>query len=239
MSELADRTPAPPLRTGDPAHPHKARAAARLVARTLLVLTGVAAVALGFARFTDTYDEVFAYRDAPACAALAGPPATDCTTRETGRVTGRKTHWEGENTSHQLTVSREAAPDRTYYVSEDLYDSTRTGADVDLTLWNGRVVELSHGGHRNAIITAPWRSVLELSLLIGAGTALAVQTLLRGHRTGWKAPAAAYLVIAFLAFFGSTTMITIGLAFAIALTVGITGWLVLTAGVTVLFWNTR
>lgn len=228
-----DHTPAAPSRKPPPVrrHPSLSRAA-RTTARILLVLVGLATVALGFSRFVDAYDTSVAYLGAPACAALAAPPAEDCTTRETGRVTGRRVGSNENSDCCEVTVSREVALTTTYVVTEGLYRSLRTGDDVDLTLWNGRVVELSHQGHRSPVAEAAWSTSLKLALLVGAGTALTVFTLLQGHRDGWIVPAAVCLFLSFCTFLGSAVLVAAQWPFALTLALPIAGWLVLTTAVT-------
>ncbi|MFE6501870.1 hypothetical protein [Kitasatospora sp. NPDC057738] len=247
---VADRVPAPPVRTPPPrphgpSHPLKgrpaARVAARVVARVLLVLTGLAAVALGFSWFVDAYDAATAYRSAPACAApaasAASAPATDCTTHETGRVTDRRAGTNEDSPHYEVTVSREAAPTDTYAVSDGLFGSVRSGDNVDLTLWNGHVVEISHQGHRSPVTDVPWLTFLELALLVGAGTLLAVHTLLRRGRDSWVLPAIACLFLSVFAFAGSVLLIALQWSFAFTLTVPIVGWLALTTAITAMCWE--
>lgn len=241
---VADRVPAPPVRTPPPrphgpSRPPKRRPAARVVARVLLVLTGLAAVALGFSWFVDAFDAATAYRGAPACTApaSASEPATDCTTHETGRVTDRRAGSNEDSPHYEVTVSREAAPTDTYAVSDGLYGSVRSGDNVDLTLWNGHVVEISHQGHRSPVTDVPWLTFLELALLVGAGTLLAVHTLLRRGRDSWVLPAIACLFLSVFAFAGSVLLIALQWSFAFTLTVPIVGWLALTTAITAMCWE--
>lgn len=242
---VTDRAPAPPVLTPPPrtharSHPEKRHPVARIAARLLLVLTGLATVALGFSWFVDAYDEAFAYRSAPACAtsaATSATSATDCTTHETGRVTGKRRASNDDSVSYEVTISREAAPTATYLVTDGLYGSVRTGVDVDLTLLRGHVVEVSHQGHRSPIIDTPWRTHLKLALLIGAGTALTVLTLLRGHRDGWIVPTTACLFLAFFTLIGSVLLVTIHWSLAVTLALAIVGWLVFTAATTAIGWD--
>ncbi|MEU1283357.1 hypothetical protein [Kitasatospora sp. NPDC005856] len=238
---VTDRVPAPPVRTPPP-RPHvrshqKGHPVARVAARLLLVLTGLATVALGFSWFVDAYDEAFAYRGAPACISSASAPVTDCTTHETGRVTGKKRRSNDDSISYEVTISREAAPTATYIVTDGLYGSVRTGVDVDFTLWRGRVVEVSYQGHRSPIIDTPWHTHLKLALLVGAGTALVVFTLLRGHRDGWIVPATACLFLFFFTFIGGVILVTVHWSSAVTLVLAIVGWLAFTAATTAICWD--
>ncbi|MFF2543188.1 hypothetical protein ACFVUY_11565 [Kitasatospora sp. NPDC058063] len=246
---MADRVPAPPVRTPPPrphgpSHPRKrrpaarvtARVVARVVTRVLLVLTGLASVALGFSWFVDAFDAATAYRGAPACTAPVAA-ATDCTTHETGRVTDRRAGSNEDSPHYEVTVSREAAPTDTYAVSDGLFGSVRSGDNVDLTLWNGRVVEISHQGHRSPVTEVPWLTFLELALLVGAGTLLAVHTLLRRGWDGWFLPAVACLFLSVFAFAGSVLLIALQWSFAFTLTVPIVGWLALTTVITAMCWE--
>ncbi|MFD4660613.1 hypothetical protein ACFWP2_33940 [Kitasatospora sp. NPDC058444] len=238
-SELPEPVDAGP-RTSVRAHPGKGHPVARVAARMLLVLTGLATVALGFSWFVDAYDEAFAYRSAPACTASVSTPATpatDCTTHETGRVTGKKRTSTEDSVSYEVTISREVAPTATYLVTDGLYGSVRTGVDVDFTLWRGHVVEVSYQGHRSPITDTPWRTHLKLALLIGAGTALTVFTLLRGHRDGWIVPATACLFLAFFTLCGSVILVTVHWSFAVTLALAIVGWLAFTAATTAICWD--
>ncbi|MFJ7906550.1 hypothetical protein [Kitasatospora sp. NPDC096204] len=245
VDQVRDRIPVPPVRKPPPTRaappvrhrgPSFRRAAGGAV-RILLVLTGLAAVALGFSRFVDAYDASVAYRGAPACAALAGTPAEDCTSRETGRVTAKTIGSDDDSNSYEVTVSREAAPTATYIVTGGLYGSVRTGDTVDLTLWNGHVVEISHQGHRSPVTEAPWFTALELALLVGAGTSLTVFTLLHGHRDGWVATATGCLFLSFFTFIGCGFLTTVQWPFAPTLALPIVGWLVLTAVITAVCWE--
>ncbi|MFJ6775223.1 hypothetical protein ACIQOV_30395, partial [Kitasatospora sp. NPDC091257] len=229
----------PPPRPHGPSRPRKRRPAARVVARVLLVLTGLAAVALGFSWFVDAFDAATAYRGAPACTApaSASEPATDCTTHETGRVTDRRAGSNEDSPHYEVTVSREAAPTDTYAVSDGLYGSVRSGDNVDLTLWNGHVVEISHQGHRSPVTEVPWLTFLELALLVGAGTLLAVHALLRRSRDSWVLPAIACLFLSVFAFAGSVLLIALQWSFAFTLTVSIAGWLALTTAITAMCWE--
>ncbi|MET8541869.1 hypothetical protein ABZW03_14610 [Kitasatospora sp. NPDC004799] len=213
------------------------RRAARLLVRVLLVLTGLATVALGFARYVDTYDEAVAYRDAPSCTALGTAPATDCNIHETGRVTSKKARWDGESYSYEVTLSRETVPAHLYGVTEGLFNSVADGADVDVTVWNGRVVELSHRGHRSPVAYPPWDTAVELALLIGAGSALLVFGLLSGHRDGWIVPAAACLFLAFTTFIGGPVLIINQFSFGLTLALPLIGWLLITAAATAVSWE--
>ncbi|MFE7589227.1 hypothetical protein ACFU6K_07470 [Kitasatospora sp. NPDC057512] len=242
MSEPpTDRVPTPPPRqtASRPRH-HTRRSTApvaRIVAQALLVVVGLSTVALGFSWFVDAYDEALAYRVAPVCGAPATAPGADCTGHETGRVTGRRTDSNGDSTTYDLTVSRETVPAATYSVTEGLYESLENGVNVDLTLWRGRVVELSHQGHRSAVQSTPWLTALKLALLVGTGTVLAVYGLLLRRLASWALPVAVLPFLILFTVIGSITLITAQWPFALTLAIPLIGWLLLAAITTTMSWD--
>ncbi|MFB7126535.1 hypothetical protein [Kitasatospora sp. NPDC056273] len=246
MSEPpTDRVPTPPTdRTASPPtlrprqHSRRSAApAARIVAQALLVVIGLSTVALGFSWFVDTYDEALAYRGAPVCGAPATAPGADCTKQETGRVTAKKTDSNGDSTTYGLTVSRETVPTATYSVTEGLYDSLENGVNVDLTLWRGRVVELSHQGHRSTVQSTPWLTALKLALLVGTGTVLAVYGLLLRRLVSWALPLAVLPFLVLFTVLGSIILITAQWPFALTIALPLIGWLVLTAITATMSWD--
>ncbi|MGW1179230.1 caspase, EACC1-associated type [Kitasatospora sp. NPDC002543] len=231
----------PPSPDPGPRHPRKRRPVARLVARVtaqvLLVLAGLATVALGFSWFVDSYQESVAYLGAPACAATVPAATTDCTRHETGRVTHKRIDAGGDSTNYELTVSREAAPTATYTVSEGLYNSVQTGGDTDLTLWNGRVVEVSHQGHLSPVDHISWLRTVELSLLVGAGTALLLGGLLRSRRGEWFAPVGSCAALAYVTFIGSMILLSVQWASVVTIALAVVGWLAFTVVTAVACWD--
>ncbi|MEU8927762.1 hypothetical protein AB0D10_43825 [Kitasatospora sp. NPDC048545] len=201
------------------------RVVARALARILLVVAGLSTVVAGFGWFLDTFHAVDAYRSAPQCGTAAAAPGAPCVLRETGRVTARSTSTSDDSIFYNLSVARETAPTGSFSVGEAFYDDASVGTTVDLTIWNGRVVEVSWHGHRAPTRDIPALAALKLAGLIGAASAVLV------HGLAWPrlgaaavAPAAGF-VIAVSAFLGSVMLFAAQWPMIITLGVPVLGWL--------------
>ncbi|MFE4518094.1 hypothetical protein ACFRMQ_28360 [Kitasatospora sp. NPDC056783] len=222
----APGAPAPiPRRSGARSALRTAGSAALVLVRVLAVVAGLSVVVLGFLRFDDAYDEAVAHRGAPPCGAAV---TTGCTTRETGRVVKMHADENSDSAAYELTVSRETAPTATYNVSEGLYDSEEIGGEVQLTLWQGRVVTLSHQGHRCDTLSYPWLTSLTVGGLVGAGTVLGVYGALGRRLTGWATPLLALPAVALLTLPTGAFLLALGWHYAVVLTIALFGWLLLT-----------
>ncbi|MFE6055918.1 hypothetical protein ACFQ6N_34675 [Kitasatospora sp. NPDC056446] len=209
-----------------------AGAAARVLAQGLLLLAGLATVALGFTWFVDTYDEAGRYRTAPACGTAAAVAGTDCVLGETGRVAARKRDDSGDSTSYELTVARETAPRETFDVGEAFYDDTEIGTNVDLKVWRGRVAEVSYHGHRAQNPDTPWLTSVEVAFLIGLGSVLTVYGLTWPRDNARSVPVFAALWVVAFSFAGCVILVQIQLPFALTLGIPVLGWVLMTAGTT-------
>ncbi|MFB8238088.1 hypothetical protein ACFC58_16210 [Kitasatospora purpeofusca] len=203
---------------------------ARALAHGLLLLAGLAVTVLGFGRFVDANDEAGAYRTAPACGTAAHAPGTDCVRHETGKVTGRQADVLGDGTVFRLTVAREAGSGHRYTVDSDLYRATAVGADVDLTLYRGKVAEVSHHGARTPTSGTAWTVSLVVALLVGLGAALTVLGLTWTRRVAEVASFAFAMggLTAVLAFVGSLGLVPSQLPLAATLALPVLGWLGMT-----------
>ncbi|WP_354644749.1 hypothetical protein [Kitasatospora camelliae] len=202
----------------------------RVLAQGLFLLAGLAVTVLGFGRFVDVNDEMGAYRRAPACGTAAAAPGTDCVRHETGTVTAGDTDSGGEGTTYTLTVARETAPTHGYTVDSGFYYAAEVGTEVDLTVFRGRVAELSQGGHHAQNPGTPWLASAEVAFLVGLGSAFTVQGLAwsRPGPRGARSTVAALAVVP-PAFLGSLVLISSQLPLAVTLAGPVLGWLVLTA----------
>ncbi|MFJ3221352.1 hypothetical protein ACIPLC_36215 [Kitasatospora sp. NPDC086801] len=206
----------------------RGRAAAltlRRMAQTLLLLLGLSAVGLGFARFVDAYHEGWAYRGAPVCGAPAIKPGADCTLRESGRVTRTAAERDGDSTSYSLTVAREKAPTDTYNVGEAFYEDVGTDTVVNLTVWRGQVVEVDYHGHRARNPHTLWLAILKLALLIGAGTGLIAGGLLGPNLGSWWVPAGMSVPVAATTLVGAAMLLLMDWPLAATLTLAVLAWL--------------
>ncbi|MFF8774268.1 hypothetical protein [Kitasatospora sp. NPDC015120] len=207
-----------------------AAAAVRAVPPGLFLLAGLAVTVLGFSRFVDAHDTAVAYRSAPVCGSAAHTPGTDCVRHETGRVTARDTR-TGEDTTYLVKVARETAPEQRYEVDWDFYSATEVGMDVDLTVFRGRVAEVSFQGHRATNPGTPWLSALTVALLAGSGAALTI-TGLTWSRTGGRPTAFAAVMgglTSALALPGCLVLMTAQRPLPALLAVPAIGWLAATA----------
>ncbi|MEV7025132.1 hypothetical protein [Kitasatospora sp. NPDC093558] len=221
--------------TKPPARPRRSAAIARAVAQGLFLLAGLATTVLGFSRFADANDVVNAYRTAPACGTAARAPGTDCVRHQTGKVTERHIASGGDSTYYYVTVADETAATHRYEANQDFYYATETGRDVDLTVFRGRVAELSSNGEHTQNPGTPWLACLEVSLLAGLGLALAVHGLTwsrMGTRVTSFASAMGVFVAA-MALLGCLVLVSSQLPIAATLAIPVLGWLFMTACVTV------
>ncbi|MFE7564323.1 hypothetical protein [Kitasatospora sp. NPDC057500] len=217
-----------------PAPSRPPEAVARVVIPGLLLLAGLATAVLGFIRFVDANDVAVAYRSAPVCGAAGHTAGTDCVRRETGKVTDRYTV-EGDGTTYLVKVAREASPEQRYEVDRDFYSATKVGVDVDLTVYRGRVAEVSYQGHRTTNAGTPWLSSLGVALLAGLGAALAI-TGLTWSRVGARAASFAASMGGFtgaMAMIGCLVLMTAQLSPVALLAVPVLGWLFMTAAATI------
>ncbi|MFE6055917.1 hypothetical protein ACFQ6N_34670 [Kitasatospora sp. NPDC056446] len=214
---------------GPPGRDSASAALARHLPRALAVLAGLATVVLAFAWFLSAYRSVDAYRAAPVCGTAAAAPGAPCVRHETGKVTARAVDNGGDSTTYSLTVSREEAPTLSYSVGQAFHDDAEVGVDVDLTIWNGRVAELSWHGHRASPPDIPWSDCFRLALLVGAGSALTVCGLARPRGGAWAVPPLAGIFIAFLSFIGSFILCLAQWPLVVTLGGPVLGWLILTA----------
>ncbi|MFE4971604.1 hypothetical protein ACFRAR_05745 [Kitasatospora sp. NPDC056651] len=222
----APEAPAPiPRRSGTRSALRAVVSAALTLVRVLAVVAGLSVVVLGFLRFDDAYDEAVAHRGAPSCGATV---TTGCTRQETGRVITMHADENSDSATYELTVSRETAPTITYHVSEGLYHSEEIGGEVQLTLWQGRVVALSHRGHRSDNLSYPWVTSLAVGCLVGAGTVLGVYGALGRRLTGRAVPLLALPVFALLTLPVGAFLLALGWHYAVVLAVAVFGWLLLT-----------
>ncbi|MBO1420427.1 hypothetical protein [Streptomyces sp. FH025] len=197
-----------------------------IILRVLIVAAGLAVTVLGFARFTDAYDEVGEYRATPLCATPAAKPGADCVTRESGRVTRKSVDRSSDDTTYNLTVARETAPAQTFEVGYAFYDDVDIDTTVDLKVLRGRVVNLSYHGHLAKNPNIPWADILTFSALLAAGMAVAICGIV-----SWKEPAWAVALglavpvwIPTVIFGGILTDVQWG--FTLSLVLGIICWLV-------------
>ncbi|MFF7995813.1 hypothetical protein ACFZDG_39335 [Kitasatospora xanthocidica] len=203
-----------------------ARVVGRVLAQGLLLAAGLASTVLGFQWFLGAYDAGGAYRTAPACGTAAATPGTDCTRHETGKVVAKQVDNSGDNTVYRVTVTRETAPGDGYSVSKEFYHDTEVGADVDLTIWHGRVAEVFYRGHRDPVPTTPWLTSLKAALLVALGSALTA------HGLAWSssgAPSAVAVAVCVLSFFGSLVFTVSQCSFGVTLGIPVFGWVVMTA----------
>ncbi|MEV6979012.1 hypothetical protein [Kitasatospora sp. NPDC093806] len=204
--------------------------AGHVLAQGLFLLAGLAAAVLGFGWFAGASEASSAYRGAPACDTAA--PGADCVRHESGKVTARERHSGGDSTTYTLTVARENAPRHTYTVSWEFYDDAKPGTDVDLTLYRGKVAEVSYREHRATDPDTPWLTCFKVALLAGLGAALTALGL-AWTRPGGPAPAFGFgLLTACLALAGSLALVSAQLPLAAALAVPVLGWLVMTGTAT-------
>ncbi|MFG3052696.1 hypothetical protein ACGFZP_17295 [Kitasatospora sp. NPDC048239] len=203
-----------------------------MLARTLLVLAGLATTVLGFSWFVEGHHAVGAYRHAPVCGTAEATPGKDCALHETGKVTAGKVDHGDNGATYRLTVARETAPKRTYTVGEAFYDDVEVGTDVELTLFRGRVAEVSYHGHRAQNPITPWLTALKVALLAGLGSALTAHGL-AGWRPGARSiPASVGALVVFLSLLGSLVFMATQWPLAVTLGIPVLGWLALTAGST-------
>ncbi|MFB7475071.1 hypothetical protein [Kitasatospora sp. NPDC056184] len=210
-------------------------ALARALVPGLLLAAGLATTVLGFRWFLDANDAAVAYRSAPVCDTAEHTPGTDCVRRETGKVTNRYTV-EGDGTTYLVTVARESGRGHRYEVNRDFYGAVKVGTDVDLTIYRGRVAEVSTQGERTGNAGTPWLSSLKVALLAGLGAALTIQGL-AWSRAGGRAGSFAAAMGGFTAvsaMLGCLTLITMELPLAALLAVPVLGWLFMTAAATVI-----
>ncbi|KJY29473.1 hypothetical protein [Streptomyces sp. NRRL S-495] len=221
-------------RTADAKPPTRRRPAGenavRALAHGLFLLAGLATTVLGFSWFVDANEEAGAYRTAPACGTAAHTPGTDCVRHETGTVTARGASSVGDGTVFTLTVARGTGSGHRYTVDSDLYHATKVGADVDLTLYRGRVAEVSHDGARTSHSGTAWVASLEVALLVGLGAALTVIGL---TWTRFITDVASFAFAmggftAVMAFVGSLTLVPSQLPLAATLAFPVLGWLGMT-----------
>ncbi|GAB7184027.1 hypothetical protein ATKI12_3858 [Kitasatospora sp. Ki12] len=216
-------------RTEDARPPGAFRTVARVLARGLLVLAGLATVAAGFGWFVATYHEMAAHRTAPVCGAAGTAPGTACVRHETGKVRALTYKETSDSTTYKMTVGREEAPAHTLEVGEAFYDEAQVGTDVDLKVWNGRVIEVSWHGHRATVRSTPVLTSFELALLIGAGTALTAYGLAWPRDTALAVPVLGASWTAGAAMLGSFLFTTTLWPLPISLSVPLLGWLIATA----------
>ncbi|GAA1402162.1 hypothetical protein GCM10009639_45360 [Kitasatospora putterlickiae] len=213
----------------------RSRLAGTVAASGLLALAGLATAVLGFSWFLDANDAALGYRSAPVCGTAQHATGTDCVRRETGKVTDRYTV-SGDGTTYIVKVAREAAPAHRYEVTGNLYTAAEVGTDVDLTLYRGRVAELSSQGHRSGTLGTPWLPSLKVSLLAGLGATLTILGL-TWSRAGTRAASFALAMGGFTAvtaMLGCLGLITTSLPVAALLAVPVLGWLAMTVSATVI-----
>ncbi|MFD8756450.1 hypothetical protein ACFV0O_36560 [Kitasatospora sp. NPDC059577] len=202
------------------------------LARGLLLLTGLAVTVLGFTRYVDAYDGVGAPRHAPTCGTAAAAPGADCLRHETGKVTAGRVDNSNDAPGHWLTVARETAGEHEYPVGKAFYDDVEVGTDVDVTVFRGRVAEVSYRGHRARNPSTPWLASTEIALLVGLGSALTAYGLTRARPATEATPVGIAAFITFLSFFGNLVLVSTQLPLAVTLAVPALAWLALTAGST-------
>ncbi|WP_380284046.1 hypothetical protein [Kitasatospora purpeofusca] len=227
-----------------PARPQFPRSANRSLAQVLLVLAGLATTVIGFLWFADADIRVYAYRNAPACGATAHGPGTECVRHETGVVTAKSVHpGAGPGAAkpaggHTVTVAREAAPARGYEVTEAFYDRVRIGADIDLTIFRGRVAALAYQGHRVDNQDVSYLVSFGVPFLIALGSALTTHGL-TWPRLGPELPrfAAVGVIALTLALISSLVFVALPMPPALILAIAILLWLTATAASTAFTWN--
>ncbi|MFJ8431285.1 hypothetical protein ACIQ9P_08290 [Kitasatospora sp. NPDC094019] len=206
----------------------------------LLVLAGLAATVVGFVWFAGADIRVYAYRDAPACGAAEQRPDANCVRHETGTVTAKNVHSgagpgaANPSAGHTVTVGRAAAAARGYEVPEAFYDRVRVGADIDLTVFRGRVAALTYQGHRADNQDVSYLVSFGVPLLLGLGSAVTT------HGLTWSRPgprAARFGTVAgtalVLAFIGSLCFVSLPMPPALLVAVPVLLWLAVTAACTV------
>ncbi|SDT82760.1 hypothetical protein SAMN05216371_7560 [Streptomyces sp. TLI_053] len=226
------------------ARTRRTRGPDRSLVQALLVLAGLAATVAGFVWFARADIRVYAYRNAPACSAAEQRPGASCVRHETGRVTAKNVHpgagpgAANPSAGHTVTVARAAAPERGYEVPEAFYDRVRVGAEVDLTVYRGRVAALTHQGHRTDNQDVSYLVSFGVPLLIGLGSAVTT------HGLAWSRPgprAARFGTVAVitlvLAFIGSLCFVSLPMPSAVLVTVPVLLWLITTAACTALARN--
>ncbi|MFE6867165.1 hypothetical protein ACFVFS_11435 [Kitasatospora sp. NPDC057692] len=219
-------------------------AGAPWLAPALLVLVGLAATVAGFVWFAQADIRVYAYRNAPACGAAAHRPGTDCVRHETGRVTAKDVHpGAGPGSAdpeggHTVTVARRAAPARGYEVAEAFYDRVRIGADVDLTVFRGRVAALTYEGHRQDNLDVSYLVSFGVPFLTALGSALVTHGLTWSRLgPGLTRFAGAGGPVLALAFISSLTFVSVPMPPALLLVLPILLWLTATAAATAITWD--
>ncbi|MFB6893320.1 hypothetical protein ACFCX4_28845 [Kitasatospora sp. NPDC056327] len=211
--------------TGEPSgrHPGSDRPALRAIAG-LLAVTGLATVGIAFAWFLSEHEELGAYRTAPACG-RASPAGSACVRHEIGRVTERRSERAANGRDFLLKVSREAAPARDHEVDRALYDAVAVDTGVELTLWRDRVAEVAHDGHRSVTLRPSRWAVAAIAVMVGLGSALALQGLVRPHLGFRSIPFFGGWMIAATAFPVSAFFVVAQLSFALTLVLSVSGWL--------------
>ncbi|MFB7475073.1 hypothetical protein [Kitasatospora sp. NPDC056184] len=212
--------------------------------QVLLVLAGLATTALGFLWFAEADIRIHAYRNAPVCGAAAHAPGADCVRHETGTVTAKNAHpgagpgAANPEGGHTVTVARKARPARGYEVSEAFYDRVRIGADVDLTVFRGRVAALTYEGHRVDNQDVSYLVSLGVPLLIALGSALTTHGLTWSRLGPGPARFAAVGGAAFVvALTTSLAFVSLPMPTALLLALPILLWLTVTAAATAITWD--
>ncbi|MGW4896786.1 hypothetical protein ACWEQL_31690 [Kitasatospora sp. NPDC004240] len=214
-----------------------AEAVARALVQGLFLLAGLAATVLGFGLFLEANDVVNAHRTAPVCGTAAHTSGTDCVLRRTGKVTA-KDSTVGEISKYTLTVARETAPGHDYSVSSNLYDAVEVGVDVEMTVYRGRVAEMSYNGTSAQFPGRLWQTAFKVSFLAGLGSALTVFGLTWSREGADALPFAngSALFIAPMTYFGFNMLVPTQLSLTAILAAPVVGWLILTLFCTAAAW---
>ncbi|MFE7560037.1 hypothetical protein [Kitasatospora sp. NPDC057500] len=210
----------------------------------LLVLAGLVGTVVGFVWFAEADIRTYAYRKAPVCGTAAHRPGADCVRHETGTVTAKFRHRGAgpaaadPTAGHAVTVARVAAPTRDYEVAEAFYNRVRIGADVDLTVFRGRVAALTYEGHRVDNLDVSFVVSLGVPLLVALGSALTTHGLTWSRLEPEAARSAVVGAVALVvAFISSLVLMSLPMPPALLLAVAVLLWLGVTAASTAVTWN--
>ncbi|MFJ8628967.1 hypothetical protein ACIRD3_39805 [Kitasatospora sp. NPDC093550] len=212
-----------------PKQRRKVPPAFRLAWRALLVVIGLSTVGLGFVRFVDTFEASGAYRSAPLCGTPAAGDVVPCIRQESGRVTKKSVSSDDDSVTYLLTISRETAPTDEYDVSRAFYWDVEVGTTVDLMVWKDSVVRVVYHGHQADQRNIPWWDVLEIALLIGAGTSLVAYRLGTADRWAWGSVLLIAVPTVIATGTGCVVLIACQWSFAVTLTLAILAWLITAA----------
>ncbi|WP_344626564.1 hypothetical protein [Kitasatospora arboriphila] len=122
------------------------------------------------------------YRSAPHCEAVATQQGTDCLATETGRVIKKIEHGDEPT---ELKIERASGRQETVDAGP-LAEIVQADANITLSVWKGKVVQISAAGRTNRIPHISTLLALAPAFLIGGGTwwILTLFSELLGRSTG-------------------------------------------------------